>query len=173
MGFNTDKPAPGAQPQGGGQIAAAVAYLRQGLDAEAFLLLADQQTEQDPAARFALGLCYLRAGGSETAILCFEQALRLLRSIPVPPASPAENGETYLTLARKQIADQRWLAPLDADFCLRFPKAARDAVLLALISIYRQKGMTGQARKLAAGLTGPVFETYKAELWKEASDGNI
>jgi hypothetical protein len=33
--------------------------------------------------------------------------------------------------------------------------------LLAMIHVYRQKGMTDQARKLAAGLTGPVFEAWK------------
>jgi hypothetical protein len=72
-----------------------------------------------------------------------------------------ENGGTYLKLAEKQIEDELYLRPMDPDFCARFPKAAGDMVLLALIHVYRQKGMGDQAHKLAAGLTGPVFDAYK------------
>jgi hypothetical protein len=46
-------------------------------------------------------------------------------------------------------------------------------VLLALIHVYRQKGMTSQAQKLAAGLTGPAFEDYKIKLRKDISHGNL
>jgi tetratricopeptide (TPR) repeat protein len=171
MGFNADWPAPKEKAQGGGQIAAAIAYLRQGFAAQAFLLLSGQQTEKDPAARFALGLCHLRAGEAEAAISCFEQALGLLKALPGPAPSPIENSAMYLTLAQKQIETQFYLTPIDADFCLRFPKFAGQMVLLALISVYRQKGMSDQAQKLAAGLTGPAFEAYKINLRQEDSHG--
>jgi hypothetical protein len=62
---------------------------------------------------------------------------------------------------------------MDGDFCAGFPKFAGDMVLLALIHVYRQKDMKSQAQKLAAGLTGPAFEAYKAELRKDSSHGNL
>ncbi|MDR1617628.1 MAG: hypothetical protein LBS06_01115 [Treponema sp.] len=158
------------KPQG--EDRAAIAYLRQGFDAQAFLLLSGPHTEKDPAARFALGLCRLRAGESDAAIFCFEEALRLIKALPCPPPESAENGETYLKLAKKQIEDERYLSPMDSGFCAEFPKFAGDMVLLALIHVYRQKGMISQAQKLAAGLTGPAFEEYKAELQKDGSHGN-
>ncbi|MDR2052953.1 MAG: hypothetical protein LBP80_06020 [Treponema sp.] len=151
------------KPRGDDHAAAAVAYLRQGFDAQAFLLLSGPQMK-DPAARFALGLCCLRAGEEDAAIFCFEEALRLIKALPVPPPETAENGETYLKLAKKQIEDELYLSPMDPDFCARFPKSAGQMVLLALIHVYRQKGMTSQAQKLAAGLTGPAFEAYKGHL---------
>jgi tetratricopeptide (TPR) repeat protein len=163
MGFNTDRLEPLEKPRSEAYIAVAIEYLRQGFDAEAFLLLSDRQTEKDPAARFALGLCRLRAGELDAAIFCFEQALRLIKTIPCPPPETAENGETYLRLVKKQIEDERCLTPIDPDFCVRFPKSAGQMVLLALIHVYRQKGMIDQAQKLAAGLTGPIFEAYKNE----------
>jgi tetratricopeptide (TPR) repeat protein len=164
MGFNTDRPAPLEKPQGEDHIAAAIAYVRQGFDAQAFLLLSGPHTEKDPSARFALGLCHLRAGEPDAAIFCFEQALSLIKAIPCPPQGTAENGETYMKLAKKQIEDELYLRPMDNDFCALFPKSAGQIVLLALISVYRQKGMTSQAQKLAAGLTGPVFEDYKKRI---------
>jgi tetratricopeptide (TPR) repeat protein len=171
MGFNTDKPAPLGKPQYEEHIVAAIAYMRQGFDAQAFLLLSGPQTEKDPSAQFALGLCHLRAGELDAAIFCFEQALRLIKAIPVPPPKTAESGETYLKLAKKQIEDEGYLRPMDPDFCAGFPKSAEQMVLLALISVYRQKGMSDQAQKLAAGLTGPVFEVYKIKLQKDVSHG--
>jgi tetratricopeptide (TPR) repeat protein len=173
MGFNTDRPAPLEKPQGEEHIAAAIAYLRQGFDAQAFLLLSGPHTEKNPAARFALGICHLRAGEPDAAILCFEQALRLIKAVPSPPPETAENSETYLALAKKQIKDEAYLSPMDSGFCAGFPKAAGLMVLLALISVYRQKGMTSQAHKLAAGLAGPVFEDYKIKLQKDISHGNL
>jgi tetratricopeptide (TPR) repeat protein len=173
MGFNTDRPALLEKPQGEDRAAAAIAYLRQGFDAHAFLLLSGLHTEKDPAARFALGLCHLRAGESDAAISCFEQSLRLIKALPCPSPETAENGETYLKLAKKQIEDELYLSPMDGDFCVRFPKFAGDMVLLVLIHVYRQKGMTSQAHKLAAGLTGPAFDAYKAELQKDSSHGNL
>jgi tetratricopeptide (TPR) repeat protein len=169
MGFNTDKLEPLEKPRG--EAHSAIAYLRQGFDAQAFLLLSGPHTEKDPSARFALGLCHLRAGEPDAAIICFEQALGLIKAIPVPPPGAAENGETYLRLAKKQIEDERYLSPMDGDFCARFPKSAGQMVLLALIRAYLQKGMTDQAQKLAAGLTGPVFEAYKIKLQKDISHG--
>jgi tetratricopeptide (TPR) repeat protein len=171
MGFNTDRLEPLKKPQDEEPVAAAIAYLRQGFDAQAFLLLSDPQTEKDPAARFALGLCRLRAGEPDAAIFCFEQALHLIKAIPVPPMETAKNGETYLKLAEKQIEDEQYLKPMDGDFCARFPKSAGQMVLLALIRVYLQKGMSDQAQKLAAGLTGPVFEAYKINLQKDSSHG--
>jgi tetratricopeptide (TPR) repeat protein len=159
MSFNTDRPGPLKKPRGEDRVAAAIAYLRQGFDAQAFLLLSGPHTEKDPAAQFALGLCHLRAGERDAAIFCFEQSLRLIKAVPGP--GTAENSETYLALAKKQIEDELYLSPMDSGFCARFPKSAGDMVLLALICVYRQKGMTGQAQKLAAGLTGPAFEDYE------------
>jgi tetratricopeptide (TPR) repeat protein len=171
MSFSADRPAPLEKPQGKERIAAAIAYLRQGFDAQAFLLLSDPRTEEDPSARFALGLCHLRAGEPDAAIFCFEQALRLIKAIPVPPPGTAENGGTYLKLAEKQIEDEKYLSPMDGDFCARFPKSAGYMVLLALISVYREKGMIDHAQKLAAGLRGPAFEAYKNKLRKDVSRG--
>jgi tetratricopeptide (TPR) repeat protein len=165
--FNTERLEPLEKPRGKEQTAAAVAYLRQGFDAQAFLLLSGPHTEKDPAARFALGLCHLRAGEADAAMLCFEQALGLIKTLPCPPPGTAEKSGTYLKLAEKQIEDKLYLSPMDLDFCARFPKSAEHMVLLALISVYRQKGMSDQAQKLAAGLTGPVFEAYKNELQKD------
>jgi tetratricopeptide (TPR) repeat protein len=171
MGFNTERLEPLEKPRDEALVAAAIAYLRQGFDAQAFLLLSDPHMENDPSARFALGLCHLRAGEPDAAIFCFEQALRLIKAIPVPPPGTAENGETYLQLAKKQIEDEFYLKPMNGDFCARFPKTAGQMVLLALIHVYRQKGMGDQAQKLAAGLTGPVFEAYKNNLQKDISHG--
>jgi tetratricopeptide (TPR) repeat protein len=172
MGFNMDRPAFLGKPQGEEHIATAIAYVRQGFDAQAFLLLSGPHTEKDPAACFALGLCHFRAGEPDAAIFCFEQALRLIKTVPCPPPESVENGETYLKLAKKQIEDELYLSPMDSGFCERFPKSAGDMVLLALIHVYRQKGMKSQAQKLAAGLIGPAFEDYKNELRKDSSHGN-
>jgi tetratricopeptide (TPR) repeat protein len=171
MGFNTDRPGPLEKPQDEDRVAAAITFLRQGFDAQAFLLLSGPYMEKDPSARFALGLCHLRAGERDEAISCFEQALSLIKAIPCPPPETAENGETYLRLAKKQIEDELYLSPMDSDFCARFPKSAGLMVLLALISVYRQKGMKSRAQNLAAGLTGPAFEDYKNELRKDSSHG--
>ena len=168
MSFNTDKPLEKSQDKARIEIA----WLRQGFDAQAFLLLSGPQMEKDPAARFALGLCRLRAGEPDAAIPCFEEALRLIKALPPPPGT-AENGETYLKLARKEIEDEQYLRPMDSDFCARFPKSAGDMVLLALIHVYRLKGMTRQAQKLAAALAGPAFEAYKNELQKESAHGAL
>jgi tetratricopeptide (TPR) repeat protein len=174
MGFSADKSESVVQPQGeaDAHITAAIEYLRQGFDAQAFLLLSDPRTERYPAARFALGLCRLRAGESDAAIICFEQALRLIKAIPSPPPEASENSETYLRLFKKQIENKFYLTPMDSGFCARFPKLAGQTVLLALIHTYRQKGMTDQAQKLASGLIGPVFEAYKIELNEDVSRGN-
>jgi tetratricopeptide (TPR) repeat protein len=169
MNFNTDRPL--EKQHGEDRVAAAIAYLRQGFDAQAFLLLSGPHTEKDPAARFALGLCHLRAGEPDAAIFCFEQALRLIKALPGPET--VETSETYLKLVKKQIEDKLYLSPMDSGFCAGFPKFAGDMVLLALIHVYRQKGMTSQAQKLAAGLTGPAFEDYKADLRKDSSHGNL
>ena len=148
------------------QLDAAIAWLRQGWNAQAFALLsaAGAGFEKEPAARFALGLCQLRAGDLTSAISCMEQALHLLGSMSAPAREISENNETWLRLSVAQIAEKIYLAPMDADFCLRFPKAARETVLLALIYVYQKKGMTEQAQRLASGLTGAVFEEYKKKI---------
>ncbi|MCL2129350.1 MAG: tetratricopeptide repeat protein [Treponema sp.] len=156
------------------RTSAAIEYLRQGRNAEAYLIFSEpetvKKTEKDPAARFAMGLCYFRTGELTAAISCFEQALNLLRVMSpgkgtLSPSQPAaEKSETYLKLAAEEIADKTYLTPMDADFCMLFPKAAENAVLLALIDAYKQNGMIEQARRLSASLTGPIFEAYKGKL---------
>jgi tetratricopeptide (TPR) repeat protein len=167
MGFNTNKPAtPAAEKQNAERIAAAIACLRQGRNAQAFLLLSEPGAclEKEPAARYALALCHLRAADLAPAISCMEQALHLLRAMSAPAWGALEINETYLRLAAGQIVEEVYLAPVDADFCVRFPTAAEQTVLLALIYIYQKKGVTEHAQRLAASLTGPVFEEFKKKL---------
>ena len=159
MGFNANPPAAAVK-----QITAAIEYLRQGRHAEAFLLLSEPGAEAEGAARFALGLCHLRAAELEAALSCFEQALNLFRVMPSKPPPRTETSGTYLKLAVKQVTDKTYLSPMDPDFCTSFPKAAEQAALLALVDSYRQNGMMDKARRLSAGLTGPVFENFKKEL---------
>jgi len=166
MSFNTNLSAEGQQAPD--QSAAAIKYLRQGWDAQAFLILSEAGSEKNPAARFALGICHVRAGELSFAIPCFEQALQLLRTAsPVPPSlakGTGENSETHLSLTKKQIEDAIYLTPMDADFCSRFPRAAEQTVTMALIHVYKQKGMVEQAQRLASGLIGPAFEEYRKRL---------
>jgi len=149
-------------------ISEAIGFLRQGWNAQAFSLLSELKAEKDPAACFALGLCHFRAGDFSAAIPCFEQALQALKGISAPQRLTAENNATYQRLFIEQIKDQVYLTPLDIEFCERFPKAAEQTVLLALIDSYRQKGMMEQVRRLSAGLTGAVFEDYRKRLLEEA-----
>jgi len=161
MSFNA---VPSGQPAANAErIASAVRYLRQGKDAQAFLLLSEPGTEKDPAARFALGLCHLRADELPMAISSFEQALTLLKAATAK-LWPGETNTVYLKLAAKQIENKNYLAPMDADFCALFPKAAEQNVLLAMIDAYQASGMPEQAERLSAGLTGSVFEEYKKQL---------
>ena len=144
----------------------AIAYLRQGRSAEAFLILSEPGNEKNPAARYALGLCHYKAGDLPAAISCFDQALSLLRTMPSKHRSAAENTETYLMLSKGQIADKIFLNPMDSSFCALFPKTAEQTIILASIEIYLQMGMKDKAKQLSAGLTGSVFEIYKNELLK-------
>ena len=168
MSFNTNAPA--VKQQSTELTAAAIKYLRQGWTAQAFLLLSEQESEKDPAARFALGICHFRIGDLSSAISCFEQALNHLKAAPPVPSQsavtrgPAENSETYIRLTAKQVEEMVYLTPMDADFCVRFPKAAEQIALLALIHAYKQKGMNEQAVRLSSGLTGPAFEAFKKNL---------
>ncbi len=152
------------------QISAAVKYLRQGWDAQAFLVLSESGTEKNPVARFALGLCYLRANDLTMAAQCFEQALNLLKAASAATPATAvmkgtsENSETHVKLTEKQIEDKVYLTPMDPDFCARFPKAAEQIAILALIDVYQRKGMNEQAQRLSSGLTGPAFESFKKRL---------
>jgi tetratricopeptide (TPR) repeat protein len=156
--------------------ATAIKYLRQGWNAQAFLMLSEADSEKDPAARFALGICHLRAGDPSSAASCFEQALQLLKIASSVPSGvmtrkgPGENSETYLRLTAKQIEDMIYLTPMDPDFCTRFPKGAEQIALMALIHTYNQKGMTEQALRLASGLIGPAFEGYKKRLKEEGTE---
>ena len=163
MGFNANSPAM-PEKQITEQITAAIAYLRQGRSAQAFLLLSEPGAEKESAASFALGLCRLRAGELTAAVSCFEQALNLLRAMPSKPPLRLETSETYIKLSESQIAEKVYLTPMDVDFCASFPKAAEQNVLLALIDTCVQNGMMEQARRLSSALTGPVFEGYKKKL---------
>ena len=165
MSFITNHPdASGAGKQDPERFAAAIKYFRQGRRAQAFLILSGLSAERDPAARFALGLCHFHAGDLSLAISCFEQALQLLKAMPVKPQGAAENTDTYLKLAAAQIEDKTYLEPIDTDFCALFPKASEHFVLLALIDAYQKKEMFEKAQQLSLGLTGPVFEAYKKKL---------
>ena len=162
MGFNNDaKPLSNAD-----KAAAAINYYRQGFLSQAYLLLSRPEFEKEPAAQFALGLCRLRAKEQDAAILCFEKALHLIKALPPSPLQQFENNETDIRLKKKQIAEQIYLAPIDEDFCRRFPKSAAQMVLLALIHVYLQKGMAEKAQKLAAGLTGPEFEEHRKAIFE-------
>ena len=160
MGFNTNAPGGHNVKE---QLAAAISFLRNGWNAQAFVLLSELKAEKEPAGCFALGLCHVRAGELPAAISCFEQALQLLKAVPASPRG-TENSETYLRLFIDQIKDKVYLNPMDIEFCERFPKAAEQTVLLALIDSYQQNGMDEQARRLSAGLVGTAFEEYKKQL---------
>jgi tetratricopeptide (TPR) repeat protein len=165
MSFNNEvKPSSDAD-----KAADAINYYRQGFLAQAHLLLSQPEFEKEPAAQFALGLCHLSAGEQDAAILCFERALHLIKALPPSAPEPPENNETDLRLKKEHIAEQIYLAPMDEDFCRRFPKSAAQMVLLALIHVYLQKGMTEKAQKLAAGLTGPEFEEQRKIIFEGGS----
>ena len=169
MTFNPNILSPTVKPQDKDRLAAAIAYIRQRRNAQAFLLLSAKELEQHSAARFALGLCHLQAADLSAAIACFEQALRLLKTLSATLPAALENGETYLKLAEKQIEDKVYLTPMDADFCEQFPKVAEQTVTLALIDAYLQKDMPEQAQRLLAGLTGTAFAAYKQKLLENNS----
>ena len=182
MSFNTTTPTtpatPAAEKQTPERIATAIAWLRQGWTAQAFSLLSEPPTptntttptptpapvDKPPAARFALGLCHLRAGDLPSAITCMEQSHRQLAAISAPSREPTETNETHHRLSAAQIAEKIYLTPMDTDFCARFPKTAAQMVMLALIHTYQKNNMPDQARRLAAALTGPIFEEYKKKL---------
>lgn len=146
------------------KLTLAVSCLREGRNAQAFMALSAPGFEKVPAAQFALGLCDLRADDLPAAIAKFEQAIGLLRASASPARESPPISKTYLRLAVKQIEAKAYLEPMDADFCARFPQAAEQNALLALIHAYRESGMADQAKKLAAGLTGAEFEEYKKTL---------
>jgi len=160
MSFNSNEP---TEKQTDSTVAA-IKYLRQGWNAQAFLLLSEPGSEKNPAARFALGLCYLHADDISSAIPCFEQALNLLRASPPAAVAKGENSEMHIKLAKGQIEEKAYLTPMDPDFCTSFPKAAEQTVILAMIHVYQKKGMTDMVQRLSSGLTGPVFEEYKNRL---------
>lgn len=162
MSFNTNTPDPQTR-QAVDKIALAISCLRQGRNAQAFLLLSAQGLERAPAAQFALGLCHLRAEALAKAIACFEQALSILKAASAPRESPPAD-DTYVTLVKKQIKAEIYLEPMDAEFCIRFPQVAEQNILLALIYVYRKNGMEEQARRIAAGLIGTEFAEYRKTL---------
>jgi tetratricopeptide (TPR) repeat protein len=163
MSFNTNISDSPSRPETG-KLALAVSCVRQGRNAQAFLLLSGPGFEKAPAAQFALGLCYLHAEELSKAIACFEQTLHLLKASSAPSRELQAAKETYVKLAAKQIEAKAYLEPMDADFFAGFPQAAEQNTLLALIHAYRGNGMIEQARRLAAGLTGAEFEEYKKTL---------
>jgi tetratricopeptide (TPR) repeat protein len=149
------------------RIQVAIEYLKQGRSAQAFLLLSDKKDEKEPAALFALGLCRRLCSELPEAIQCFEQSLKLLKAASAPAKAayaPAENSEEYIRLSIEQIKEKVYLGPMDIDFCERFPKAAEQNILLALIDTYRQNRMEPEAKRLSAALTGPIFDDYKNRL---------
>lgn len=166
MSFNQNVPA--EKKQDTDNAALAIGFLRQGWNAQAFLLLSEPGSEKDPAARFAMGLCHLRADDPSSAIGCFEQALNLLKAASPSgafvPKGASESSEICIRLTVKQIDDETYLDPMDADLCKCFPKAAEQTVIMAMIYAYMQKGMAEQAKRLSAGLIGPAFERYKERL---------
>ena len=163
MGFG-EKPVTVQEKQTQGRTA--IEYLREGRNAQAYVLLSEMGTDKDPSSCFALGLCHFRAGDLTEAISFFEQALDLIKAMPQGFASNvrAENSETYKKLSIGHIANKIYLNPMDKNFCTQFPKAAEQNILLALIDMYKNNGMKEHARRLSSALTGPVFEAYKKEL---------
>ncbi|MDR0288328.1 MAG: hypothetical protein LBI03_11575 [Clostridiales bacterium] len=145
-------------------INAAISYVRQGLEAQAYLIFSGQKDMKEPAALFAFGLCHFHAEDFTAAIPCFEQAIKFLKAVPTVTRTAAENSESYINLYKKQIEAKTYLMPMTSDFCAMFPKVAEQNILLALIDTYMCMNMTEQAQRLASGLTGPVFETYKNKL---------
>jgi len=161
MGFNSNV---SDSLQEKDKLALAISCMRNGRNAQAFSLLSSQEFEKVPAAQFALGLCYLRASDPSKAIACFEQTLRALKMSNNPTRELPVSNEIYIRLAAKQIKDMSYLEPMDADFCTNFPQPAEQNTLLAMIHAYRESGMTEQARRLAAGLTGTEFAEYRKTL---------
>ncbi|MCL1905179.1 MAG: tetratricopeptide repeat protein [Methanomassiliicoccaceae archaeon] len=149
---------------GPGRLALGISCLRQGRNAEAFLILSEKGFEKESAAQFALGLCHLRADDPAKAVECFEQALRLLRTTNAPIGDMQTSRDTYLKLAAKQVEAGTYLEPMDADLCSALPKTARHNMLLALIHAYRVQGMTEPVRQLAAGLVGTEFGEFRKTL---------
>ena len=145
------------------KLALAISCLRQGRNAEAFLILCEPGFEKEPAAQFALGLCYLRAEETARAVTCFEQALRFLKTASVPAGDSAGN-DVYIRLAVKQIASEAYLEPMDAEVYSVLPRTAKNTILMALVHAYKKNGMPEQARKIAAGLTGTEFEELRRTL---------
>jgi tetratricopeptide (TPR) repeat protein len=163
MAFNTQSSAQAVNQNQRENADAGIKFFHQGRNAEAYHLLNQPNLENQPAARFALGLCYLLAQDISQAIVCFERAYRLFREAAVSSFT-AESSEIIVKLTAHQIKNQIFLSPMDTDFCARFPKAASETALLALVYTYWQNGMKEQARKLAAGLTGPAFEAFKIQI---------
>ena len=165
MSFYTGPSSPSEQGlQDPKRVEFAISCMRQGRNAQAFLILSEPWSEKDPAARFALGLLRLRSGDDQEAIRCFEQSLNLVRMISAPKQGMSESSETYIRLAAGQVSESVYLTPMDPDMFTYFPEAAMHTVILALIHVYRKKGMDEQARKLISGLTGPAFEKYKKDI---------
>ena len=167
MGFNPDISAPSPQHDTE-KLALALACLRQGQNAQAFLILSRPDFDKEPAAQFALALCYLRADEFSAAAARLEQALRLARALPAARPNAAENTDTYIKLFKGQLEDEFYLTPLDTDFCTLFPRETERIILLTLIHAYRKQGMDEKARQLSSGLSGAVFEQYKKHLFEKA-----
>ncbi|MCL2033070.1 MAG: hypothetical protein FWH45_01275 [Methanomassiliicoccaceae archaeon] len=164
MSFNTNPQTAPAGKRGEDGISFAIKCLRQGRSAQAFLILSEPGAEKAPEARFALGLCHFLSGDVSAAISCFEQTLNLLKGRSAAKRNMNESSETYIRLTEEQIKEKIYLTPMDADFFDHFPEAAEQAVLLATIDAYLQKGMAEQAKRLSSGLIGPAFEEYKKKL---------
>ncbi|MDR1410149.1 MAG: hypothetical protein LBJ12_07820 [Oscillospiraceae bacterium] len=56
---------------------------------------------------------------------------------------------------------------MDESFCERFPKAAEQTALQALIHAHIKNGSPEQAKHLPPGLTEPAFEAFKKKIGKE------
>ncbi|MCL1984299.1 MAG: tetratricopeptide repeat-containing protein [Methanomassiliicoccaceae archaeon] len=161
MSFYTGPSSSGNDPK---KVAFAISCMRQGRNAQAFLLLSEPGAEKDPAACFALGLLRLRSGDGQEAIHCFERSLNIIKTASAPRSGMPESNGTYIRLATEQVSESVYLTPMDPDMFAYFPEAAMHTVILALIYVYRKKGADEQVRKLLSGLTGPAFEKYKNDI---------
>lgn len=165
MGFYNAKPRQTeTDEQPHSTLSIAIRCLRDGRNAQALALLSVTRAGTEPAAAFALALCFLRAGEFPAAIARLEEALRLVRALPSAAPDQAENSDTYKKLYRTQLEAKVYLSPMDADFCARFPKEAERTILCALIHVYQSAGMDDEARRLSAGLAGPEFDAFKKKL---------
>ncbi|MDR1418794.1 MAG: hypothetical protein LBI86_00270 [Treponema sp.] len=162
MGFYGDKKTDSTAPPS--LFESAVRGMEAGRFAEALLcLLAAENEEETPARRFNLAICYMKAGDNKSAVSHLEKALSHIKKTP-PRKSGLPRSEAYKTLRTLEIAAERYLAPMDADFSCAFPAEAAEDITMALIHGYKKCGLLDKARVLVAGLSGPEFAALREEI---------